>query len=149
MYIFIFFFYLYVRFNHSEPFPYVQYIKGLIKIQIIFYLKGIFYFDCKMKSVILFFLQEKEWQKMKHIDVFCEEFRPLLSIKNKRAAWLSAALIYCVINIFYFKLSLKKASILSNGITSVLWYKSTWLAPGIIISSLLLPVNFLKTSSEK
>ncbi len=38
---------------------------------------------------------------------------------------------------FYQRLFLKKSVILSNGITSVLSYKSVWTAPGIIISSLL------------
>ena len=50
--------------------------------------------------------------------------------------------------IFYFRYFLKNASILSNGMMSVLSYKSVWLAPGIISSSLLSPLNLAKASCE-
>lgn len=49
----------------------------------------------------------------------------------------------------YFKCFLKKSSSLSNGIISTLSYRSVCTAPGIIISSLLLPFNFLTVSSLK
>lgn len=48
-----------------------------------------------------------------------------------------------------FKYVLKKTSILFQGITSILSYKSTWLALGMSSNSLLSPVNFLKASSLK
>ncbi len=49
----------------------------------------------------------------------------------------------------YFKYVLKKVSIVSQGMTSSLSYKSTWLALGMISNSLLSPVSFLKASSLK
>lgn len=49
----------------------------------------------------------------------------------------------------YFRCLLKKLTILSKGIISVRSYKSVCTAPGIIISSLLSPFNFLKVSSLK
>lgn len=52
-------------------------------------------------------------------------------------------------SVAYFRYSRKKPSILSNGITARLSYRSTWLAPGIISSSLLSPFSFLKASSLK
>lgn len=49
----------------------------------------------------------------------------------------------------YFKYVRKNCSILSKGITSMRSYRSTWLAPGIMSSSLLSPLSFLKASSLK
>ena len=49
----------------------------------------------------------------------------------------------------YQRLALKKASILSKGIMSTLSYRSVCEARGTIISSLLLPLSFLKASSLK
>ena len=49
---------------------------------------------------------------------------------------------------FYLKYFLKNASILSNGMMSILSYKSVWLAPGTISSSLLSPFNLPKASCE-
>lgn len=47
------------------------------------------------------------------------------------------------------RLALKKASILSKGMMSTLSYRSVCEARGTIISSLLLPLSFLKASSLK
>lgn len=52
-------------------------------------------------------------------------------------------------HVSYFRYSRKKRSILSNGINVRLSYRSTWLAPGIISSSLLSPFSFRKASSLK
>ena len=49
----------------------------------------------------------------------------------------------------YQRLALKKASILSKGMMSTLSYRSVCEARGTIISSLLLPLSFLKASSLK
>ena len=49
---------------------------------------------------------------------------------------------------FYLRYFLKNASIRSNGMMSIRSYKSVWLAPGIISSSLLSPFNLPKASWE-
>src|SRR5574344_2059726 len=52
-------------------------------------------------------------------------------------------------NRHHLRLALKNCSILSNGMMFIWSYKSVWLAPGIIINSLLSPFSFLKASRLK
>lgn len=64
----------------------------------------------------------------------------------RRTAFFQVRSSYCLY--CYLRFSLKKISILSNGMAGVS-YKSTWLAPGIISSCLLSPLSFLKASLLK